>query len=419
MNNKVKIGILIPTRGDRKQFLEFALQQIERQTIKENGNEIVIEIVSDKPLSDKPDITWRYQLGCARLVEQGCDFIVFWEDDDWYRKDYIEWMLNHWIDKGKPELIGLNHTIYYNIFTQQYMKWTHAHASMFSTCISKEGVKKTNWGDPNYSFTDIVLWKQLQGVLFQANPDISCGIKHGIGLCGGGGHREKFDHYQKSDTNYEFLSSVVDEQAMNFYRTLSLRSKYKYKKVLKWGDAPFLSIITRRMVGKRDELFKNHMRSISNLILNYEQIIIEDDKKLGMLAANTSFQFVNDLIDGQYIHLLDDDDFYTNKDFIQEIKKASQGLPDIIFFKMKILTGDGDEIYPKQTSWNSREPKRGQIGGSCFVVRKWVYDKYIHNFAHPSFGDWNFITQVLKDKAVKAKWIDIKMCETGKVSRGQ
>lgn len=408
-----KIGVLIPTRGDRPKFLEFALKQLNGQTIRPDE----IEIVNDKPLSDKPDITWRYRIGCERLLAKGCEFIVFMEDDDWYSSDYIEYMLDAWTRAGKPHLIGLNHTIYYNIFTQQYMKWTHKHASMFSTCISAEGVRNTKWGDDNYSFTDIILWKQLKGVLLTANPDISCGIKHGIGLCGGGGHREKFDHYQKTDDNYKYLESVVDDDALVFYKQMAMKKKYEFQNI-KHTEHPFLTIVTRVMKGKRPTLFEQHRKSVSTLGENLQQIFIIDDKKLGMLNANTSFSYVTDMIEGEYVHLLDDDDFYTEPEFINILKQHSSGCPDVIFFKMKILTGDGDEIYPKPGSWNSREPKRGQIGGSCFVVRKWVYEKYIHHFAQQSLGDWHFITEVLKDKTITTKWIDTNICETGKVSRG-
>ncbi len=189
---------------------------------------------------------------------------------------------------------------------------------------------------------------------------------------------------------------------------------YKYNK----NKNPFLSIITRRMKGKRSELFVKHVDSVKTLSLDYEEILIVDPAGYGMLEANKSFQYVADEIEGEYVYLLDDDDFIVNKNFIQILKELGNRA-DVIFFKMKILTGDGDQIYPKPQSWKTRQPKRGQIGGSCFVVKKWVYQKYITNFAHPSFGDWNFITEVLKDSKVKTEWINVMMAETGKVSRGK
>lgn len=414
----IKIGVLIPTRGDRKQLLDFALKQIQQQIQQPQE----IEVVNDAPVSDKPDITWRYRIGCERLVKKGCNFIVFWEDDDFYRKDYINAMLNKWIELGYPDLIGLNHTIYYNIFTQQYLKMFHnTHASMMSTCISAAGVKKLNWGDDNYSFTDTIIWKQLKSKsLWTSKEEICVGIKHGIGLCGGGGHSPKFGHYRLQDTNHEHLSTLVSREALCFYKQISMKSKYLIEKN-SFLKSPFLTIVTRRMVKRSEELYKKHTESKNALSLDKENIFIVDTKKLGMLNANSSFSFVTDKINGQYIHLLDDDDFYTNPKFIEILKSTAlkHNYPDVIFFKMKILTGDGDQIYPKPASWNTGMIGRAQIGGSCFVVRKWVYEKYIHNFAYKSFGDWNFITEVMKDKAVRSAWVNEIMCETGKVSRGE
>ncbi len=188
---------------------------------------------------------------------------------------------------------------------------------------------------------------------------------------------------------------------------------------------PFLSIITRVMYGKRDTLFKQHQKSVAALTsIDFEQIFITDYAQKGLHEANRSFQLAQPY--GEYVYLLDDDDFFTNPDFIDELKKMSViaevgagYAPDVIFFKMKIKTGDGDEIYPKAASWHTRTPRRGQIGGSCFAVRRWVFYKYIHAFDQQSFGDWHFITKVLSDPEVKTAYIDKLMSETGKVSRGK
>ena len=181
---------------------------------------------------------------------------------------------------------------------------------------------------------------------------------------------------------------------------------------------PFLSIITRRLDGKREKLFEQHVQSLKNIGTDFEQIFIVDPFGHGMLSANASFQHVKELIRGQFVYLLDDDDFITDNHFIEMLKENALHT-DIIFFKNKILNGDGDQIFPKPDSWQSLTPKLNQIGGSCFAFRKWIFDKYIHHFAHTSCGDWHFITEVLKDELVKTKWMDRLMFETGKVSSGR
>lgn len=410
-----KIGILIPTRGDRKEFLQFALKQIERQTLQPD----MIEIVDDKPLSKDPDITYRYQIGCKRLEEKGCELIIPWEDDDWYSPIYIQLMYDKWIEAGKPDMIGIGRTLYYNIHVQKYVLLLHpSRASMMSTAFTT-AINKIEWCEDNYSYTDMHLWTKTNlkkhVIPIIGNPPC-VGIKHGVGLCGGGGHNKQWKIYNEQDHDFKFLSGIVGED-ISFYREVVARSKYIFRSLYMSADnEPFLTVVTRIMQGKRNNLFKQHMKSVIKL-KDTQLVHIIDQVGHGMLAANTSFQHVKSMIKGKYVYLLDDDDFVTNGNFVEELKNVT-GDPDVIFFKMKILTGDGDEMYPKPTSWKSREPKRGQIGGSCFVVKKWVYETYIHHFAHSSFGDWNFITEVLKDKNVTCEWVDIKMAETGRVSRG-
>ena len=177
------IGVLIITRGDRPRFIEHAKFLLSKQTRKPD----VIEIVDDKPISNEIDITYRYRIGCERLFKKGCDVIIFWEDDDWYRNDYVQKMTEGWEMSGKPPIFGISTTIYYHALTNKYIHLSHpGRASMMSTMISKEAV--INWGNDNYAYTDMVLWQQLKGVSVAFDETIAIGIKHGIGLCGGGGH---------------------------------------------------------------------------------------------------------------------------------------------------------------------------------------------------------------------------------------
>lgn len=409
-----KIGVIIPCRGkERKEFVEFCLDQISRQTLQPDE----ILVVDEEPKSNKPDITYRYRMGFKELAGRGCNLMIVVENDDAYSKEYIETIYNRWKLARRPELIGISHTIYYNIFTQKWVRLEHKGRSSMMSLAVTPAVNKIKWCPDEYSYTDMHLCKSLKGVYIDLEKPICVGIKHGIGLCGGGGHVTEWRNFDQQDIDYKYLSTLVDERALSFYKNMVGKSKYEYEEV-SFKPNPFLSIVTRRMNGKRVDLFKNHEQSIQKLeSLDYQQVFIIDNVGHGMLDANSSFQYVKDMIKGEFVFLLDDDDFITDKDFIGVLKNNSYC--DVIFFKNKILTGDGDELYPKKESWETRQPKRGQIGGSCFVVRKWVYDKYIHNFAHPSFGDWNFITEVLKDESVKCKWVDRLMFETGKVSRGR
>jgi hypothetical protein len=197
------------------------------------------------------------------------------------------------------------------------------------------------------------------------------------------------------------------------------KDKYTFKVEPHHEGEPFLSIITRCMEGKRPKGITANKQSIdSQLHKNFEQVFINDPVGYGMLEANKSFSYVTDIAKGQYIHLLDDDDIYTNDLFTKRMENVARlhNNPEIILFKMKIWTGDGDNIYPKPDCWGDI-PKIARIGGSCFIVRKDVYDKHIHQFGIRRCGDFNFLKSVWTDNP-KAIWHDEMMCES-KPSHGK
>lgn len=406
----MKIGILTPTRGDRDVFLKHCKFQVANQTRKPDEH----LVVDSKPKSSAPDITFRYRTGCDELVKRGCDVIMFIEDDDWYSHEYIEQMVALYQRNGSPEIFGIDSSIYYNIMTRKWAQFKHAgRASMMNTMCSTKALKSIKWCDDAYSYTDMYLWKTLKGKSISVDKPLAIGIKHGIGLCGGGGHVNNWKSFSNYDKDWTQLQKWVNG-SLPVYKSISVDvRKYKMK------PNPFMTIITRVMLGKRNGLFAQHKQSVAGLNdIDFEQQFIVDKHGGGMYLANESFQFVKP--SGEYVYLLDDDDFFVRPDFIERIKQHANdtGFPDVIFFKMKIKTGDGDEIYPKPQSWKSRQPKRGQIGGSCFVVKRWVFERYIHHFAQRSCGDWYFITSVLNDADVRCSWLDERFAETGKVSRG-
>lgn len=410
INNIPVIGVLIPTRGDRPEFLSRAKMMIKRQTLQPD----MVEVVDDQPKSEKPDITWRYRIGCERLFAKGCDFVIFWEDDDWYSSQYIETMFSKWVENGRPKLFGIQDTSYYHIGTKKYLSINHpGRASMMATAVSRE-ISGIHWGDDNNPYTDIYIWKQVQGVTFAPDKKICLGIKHGIGLCGGAGHNANWQRYDKDDKNGAFLKATVGED-YDYYTSISPKSNFRYE-LKQHSKRPFLSIITRRY--KRPKGFAKHQEAINGLTSkDFEQIFIIDEVGRGLHEANRSFAYVSDMISGKWVYLLDDDDFFVRYNIIEELKEIDrQHSPDVILFRMIIKTGYKDNRYPTEEVWE-KSPKIAHIGGSCFVVTKEIYQKYIHHFGQPRCGDFHFINEVWKANP-KVYWHDVLVAETGKVSKG-
>lgn len=195
--------------------------------------------------------------------------------------------------------------------------------------------------------------------------------------------------------------------------------KPTYSKV-SYSDLPFLSIVTR--VYQRPKGFANNQLSVDALTdKDCEQIFITDTIGHGMLAANESFSHpqTKALIEGEYVYLLDDDDFITNPDMIAELKKIAQKHnPDIIFFRMIIKNDMNGNLYPTTELCWGNKPIIARIGGSCFVVKRDLWMKHIDKFAQPRCGDFAFINAVFNDGAI-CHWHDVVMAETGMVSRGK
>ena len=70
----MKVGVLIPSRGDRTDFLKHAKWLLSQQT--RQPDEILI--VDYAPKTNDYDITPRYRYGCQELFKKGCDIVFFW-----------------------------------------------------------------------------------------------------------------------------------------------------------------------------------------------------------------------------------------------------------------------------------------------------------------------------------------------------
>lgn len=208
----MNIAVLIPDRGDRPLFLKNCLRMLKAQTIQPTTT----LIIDKKPESDQVDITYRYRIGYEALRNKGIDVILLWENDDWYASDYIETMLKYWESNGRPDILGLNHTIYYNILWRAYYTMHHTVRSSAMNTLIKPDLN-FEWCVDNYAYTDIWLWKTLTGIIVNPEKEICLGIKHGVGLCGGKAHVDARERYTDEDPEFEYLKKIIDRESFDFY----------------------------------------------------------------------------------------------------------------------------------------------------------------------------------------------------------
>lgn len=212
----MRVGIILPTRGDRPEFLKNSIRMLEAQTLKPE----LIEIINDPPLNKEKDITYRYRMGYDRLRNKGLDLIAFWEDDDYYSPDYLEKMVRTWQEKGQPQLLGTDYTIYYHIKQFAYFYFHHTERSSQLSTLIKPDMNFT-WCVDREPFTDNYLWTMCpeitQKVIFHPEKHLTIGIKHGIGMCGGKTHVDQQDRFIEKDHDKSFLKQHMDAESYKFY----------------------------------------------------------------------------------------------------------------------------------------------------------------------------------------------------------
>jgi hypothetical protein len=215
MTKDLKVGVIIPDRGDRPEFIKNCFRIISAQTIKPD----IICHFNEPPISNDFDITYRYRMG-YEFLKGKCDVVLFIENDDWYASNYIETMVNEWINRGKPDIIGTNHTIYYNIRFKAWFTMRHNSRSMAMSTLIKSGLN-FKWCADNQPYTDIHLWNTIKNkVIFEPKETICMGIKHGIGKLGGYAHVDRQERFINKDSDLSFLKSKVDKESFEFYANI-------------------------------------------------------------------------------------------------------------------------------------------------------------------------------------------------------
>lgn len=213
----MKFALIIPTRGDRPEFIEQCKHLIKNQTLQ--PDEVIW--MDYPPESAGKDITQRYRRGVEQATKNGHKFVVFWEDDDWYHPQYLEWLVGEWKKKRMPNFFGVGETYYYHLALGKRHHMSHPNrTSAFSTLVKLPFA--CTWPSDNYAFLDLYLHKHSNviTVSFPKNKVYAVGVKHGIGLSGGSGHNTNFRFYEKDSKNW-FFSVVENDSA--FYKEMEFK----------------------------------------------------------------------------------------------------------------------------------------------------------------------------------------------------
>lgn len=214
-----RIAVIIPDRNDRPHFTANCIRQLEAQTLKPH----ILCHKNYDPESDDYDITQRYRRGYEELSQRDdVDLIAFMENDDWYSADYLATMVKYWKSSGRPQVFGLNHSIYYHLRLGKWMKMQHPHrADNAQTLILPR--LEFDWCPDNEPFTDVHIWKKaidkntgkrLQCLTFSPPHPIHIGFKHGFGKCGTQSHTSRFNRFTQET---QLLKETLDPDSLTFF----------------------------------------------------------------------------------------------------------------------------------------------------------------------------------------------------------
>lgn len=214
----MNIAVIIPDRQDRSELLKNCLRLLNKQTLKPDFT----VLASYPPTDDQPDITKRVREAYTKIGNKA-DVILIFENDDYYAPNYIETVIGQWLIAGKPELFGVDYTVYYNLQLKKYHKFTHAHRASLCQTLIKANMDKIRWPEDNQPYLDQYLWKRnpLKWSTFHPENPISIGIKgHGCGITGGQFHNTRLQKYDQADPQMEYLKSHVDKESFELYQKL-------------------------------------------------------------------------------------------------------------------------------------------------------------------------------------------------------
>jgi glycosyltransferase involved in cell wall biosynthesis len=216
----MKVGVVIPDRGDRPQFTDNCVRMMKRQTLQPYR----IAHVNYPPTSPGYDIVARYKTGYD-LLKDFCDVIAFIENDDWYHPMYLELMSKAWESHGRPELFGIDYTINCHLRIKSINLVRHPGRASMNSTLMRGGLRFPFSDEMPPYLLDQRLWSRFRGVAIGnvCSMDITISMKHGLGLCGGKAH-SKLDQYPKlhPETLPSFLRHTLDYESYEFYTSLQL-----------------------------------------------------------------------------------------------------------------------------------------------------------------------------------------------------
>lgn len=178
---------------------------------------------------------------------------------------------------------------------------------------------------------------------------------------------------------------------------------------------PFLTILTRAIRNgesyARSALVQRCYRSVEDQTdRDLEWVMVINDGSGGVEASYTQLRDVQ--VHGDYVYILDDDDYLSNPNFVKQLKEAEPA----DFYIVKIHFDVQKRDLPDAAHWQ-QPPALGHISIENLVVSRAIWEKERYALKPAYEADYYFI-KWLFDCGYTCKWLDIYASTVDRISNG-
>ena len=158
----------------------------------------------------------------AAIPEIKGNIIMFIEDDDYYRPDYIETIYNKMWSSCVEPLFGQSLAVYYNVKYRWWMQHPNrTHASLCQTAMYDDALPTLKAiCEASPKFIDLDLWRQLKGDLFDDPIKYCVGIKGLPGRGGIGMGHKIYSPEGQYDHNYTKFFKLLRADGLKYFEAL-------------------------------------------------------------------------------------------------------------------------------------------------------------------------------------------------------
>ena len=177
----------------------------------------------------------------------------------------------------------------------------------------------------------------------------------------------------------------------------------------------FLEVMTRTFVGRRpDFLLRCHLSLRQLEDDNWSHRILVDMQRIGVAHANRWLAAHE--ARGEWVWVLDDDDVCCHPALIGDLRWMVDTLgPDVVIVRNRWR--EPERVLPSDEVWGKR-PKMGEIGCSCVISRRDIWNQYRGNWGEAYAGDFDYINGLF-DAGLNVAWLDVVAAEIPRINSGR